>query len=296
MGKAGAGTAVTNLPLRCDDSASSAVPQNSALSSATFKPANYGNFTFAAPAPAKPYGATLSALNGNSASGDWKLFIADDTPTDSGAITTGWSLALTTQPMIVGLTNVTTPENSPVDMGFTVLEESFASSTNFAFGFTSTNSAVVGPNDVTFRGSGTSWTLTVTPENYADGQSEITVLMTNADFQVVSNKFTVTVTPVDFPPVITPISNLTIQAGSASPLIPFTYSDDDTAQKDLKLSVQSDNTTLIPTSNIIIVGGTLQIVPVGVLTGNATITLTVTDSGSLSNSTKFVVTVAAAPG
>ncbi len=296
MGKAGDGTAVTNLTLRFDDGASTAIPQNATLTSAIYKPANYGNFTFATPAPAKPYGTTLSALNGGSASGDWQLFIADDLPGGPGVINGGWSLALTTQPIIVGLSNITTRESVSVDLGFTILEESFAPTSGFAFGFTSTNTAVVGPNDVTFRGSGTNWTLTVTPEISANGPSEITVLMTNADFQVVSNKFTVTVTPVDYPPSITTISNLTIQAGSASPLIPFTYSDDDTAQKDLKLNVQSDNPTLIPTNNIIIVGGTLQVVPIGILTGNATITLTVTDNGGFPASTKFTVTVIPAPG
>ena len=47
-------------------------------------------------APPKPYGSTLSVMNGNNPNGNWNLFIMSDTPPDTGAITNGWILTLVT--------------------------------------------------------------------------------------------------------------------------------------------------------------------------------------------------------
>jgi uncharacterized repeat protein (TIGR01451 family) len=46
--------------------------------------------------PPPPYGSTLSALNGGNPNGTWNLFELDDGVFDSGVITNGWILALTT--------------------------------------------------------------------------------------------------------------------------------------------------------------------------------------------------------
>jgi uncharacterized repeat protein (TIGR01451 family) len=46
--------------------------------------------------PAPPYGSTLSTLNGANPNGTWGLFEFDDGVFDSGVITNGWILALTT--------------------------------------------------------------------------------------------------------------------------------------------------------------------------------------------------------
>ena len=52
------------------------------------------NSSFAAPPP--PYGSTLSALNGGNPNGPWGLFVQDDAVFDSGVISNGWVLTLTT--------------------------------------------------------------------------------------------------------------------------------------------------------------------------------------------------------
>jgi len=46
-------------------------------------------------APAPPYGATLTTLNGGNPNGTWELFVQDDTPLNIGAISNGWILTLT---------------------------------------------------------------------------------------------------------------------------------------------------------------------------------------------------------
>jgi uncharacterized repeat protein (TIGR01451 family) len=44
--------------------------------------------------PPKPYGSTLSALNGSNPNGTWELFVIDDTLLNVGIISNGWTLTL----------------------------------------------------------------------------------------------------------------------------------------------------------------------------------------------------------
>jgi len=57
--------------------------------------ASVNTFTHLSPPP-PPYGSTLTALNGANPNGEWDLYELDDGVFDSGVITNGWILALTT--------------------------------------------------------------------------------------------------------------------------------------------------------------------------------------------------------
>lgn len=106
----GGSTDVTGLTYTFDDAAPGQIPDNAALTSTVYKPANHDpGLPFAAPGPSSyhnpgpeigggnPPGATLaSAFNGDPAGGTWKLFVHDFGATDSGAISGGWSLNVTT--------------------------------------------------------------------------------------------------------------------------------------------------------------------------------------------------------
>ena len=46
-------------------------------------------------APSSPYGSTLGALNGGNPNGNWELFVQDDSALNSGIISNGWILTLT---------------------------------------------------------------------------------------------------------------------------------------------------------------------------------------------------------
>jgi subtilisin-like proprotein convertase family protein len=67
------------------------------LPGGSYRPTNYGaGDSFPAPAPT-PSGATrLSAFNGTSANGAWKLFIVDDAFGYSGSVGDGWTLDIVT--------------------------------------------------------------------------------------------------------------------------------------------------------------------------------------------------------
>ncbi len=58
-------------------------------------PASVNPVTHISPPP-PPYGTNLAAMNGSNPNGTWSLFIQDDTVFDSGVISNGWILTLTT--------------------------------------------------------------------------------------------------------------------------------------------------------------------------------------------------------
>jgi subtilisin-like proprotein convertase family protein len=90
----------TDVTFTLDDEASGPIPHN-ALVSGTYRPTQTDagdceHFRpLPAPAPAGPYGAALSAFDGVSATGAWKLYIVDDDAVDDGDVE-GWSIAITT--------------------------------------------------------------------------------------------------------------------------------------------------------------------------------------------------------
>jgi hypothetical protein len=94
MSDIGGGTDAVNAVLTFDDAAP---PMGATVVTGTFSPANSGTGDlFPAPAPAAPFGATLSVFNGTNPNGAWRLFVVDDAGIDAGSIAGGWSLTITT--------------------------------------------------------------------------------------------------------------------------------------------------------------------------------------------------------
>jgi subtilisin-like proprotein convertase family protein len=94
---------VSNLTLTLDDSAASSLPIDSMLVSGTFQPTRQFptlSFDFPSPAPAGSSSApaALSIFNGTNPNGTWSLFVVDESSPDSGTISMGWSMDVTTVP------------------------------------------------------------------------------------------------------------------------------------------------------------------------------------------------------
>jgi len=104
MTDSGHGDDVSGINLTFDDAASGTLPDNSQLSSGTYKPSQGSDAgdscsapaSFPDPAPASPYGSSLSVFNGSDPNGTWKLYVIDDGIIDAGSITGGWSLDIST--------------------------------------------------------------------------------------------------------------------------------------------------------------------------------------------------------
>jgi PKD repeat protein len=106
MSDASGGADANNVTLTFDDAAASNLPDSSGIVSGTYKPTDFepGDI-FPSPAPAGPYGTTLSAFNGLNPNGTWSLYVLDDAAGDSGSISAGWSLKFsfptTSTPVVV---------------------------------------------------------------------------------------------------------------------------------------------------------------------------------------------------
>jgi hypothetical protein len=103
--------AVTNIDLTLDDDASDYLPLNSQLVSGTFKPTtNTFSFPFPPPAPStnQIMGAFLGSFKNTEPNGTWNLFVVDQYPDDSGVITGGWSLTITTAPVLLSISKTGT--------------------------------------------------------------------------------------------------------------------------------------------------------------------------------------------
>ncbi|HTR41792.1 MAG TPA: protease pro-enzyme activation domain-containing protein [Pseudomonadales bacterium] len=81
-------------------------------------------------APLPPYGSTMAALNGGNPNGNWYLFVQDDQTFNSGIISNGWAIAVTTANPIgyvaddfltinATATNLFTGNNSTISIGVT---------------------------------------------------------------------------------------------------------------------------------------------------------------------------------
>ncbi|HVV70700.1 MAG TPA: proprotein convertase P-domain-containing protein, partial [Verrucomicrobiae bacterium] len=293
MDKAGGGTPATNLNLTFNQAAAAAIPQGAALATGSYKPADYNSATFdyPSPAPAHPYSVDLSSLNGAVPNGTWSLYVIDETPPDSGAISNGWSLTLTTTPQVLGLGNMVVNENTTNTQSFTIGDDS-PSGPSYRFGVSSTNSALIPDANITFSGTGTNFTMAVAPAVNKFGTNLVTVYVTNIDNMVASSTFVVAVPQVIQPPFIAPIANQTVPAG-ATANITLNYGDIQVAQNQLKVAFQSSDTALVPLRNISLSGNQLQVTPAGALTGSAVITLTFTQPApyNLSTNVSFTLTV-----
>jgi hypothetical protein len=140
---------------------------------------------------------------------------------------------------------------------------------------------------VQFGGSGGNRLMIIVPATDMSGQSTVTIRVTDADNPTphfTDRSFKVTVERINTAPTIESIASLTINQGSTAGPLGFRVNDAETATGLLAVTATSSNQALVPDANIILGGQktdrTITIAPVPSQSGVATITVTVTDSGS----------------
>jgi hypothetical protein len=94
----GGNNPANNITIKLDDEATNLLPDETAPTGGTFKPANFANFgadIFPSPAPAQSGLVRLSGFDGKRADGTWRLWVTDDafggTPSE---FTGGWSVTI----------------------------------------------------------------------------------------------------------------------------------------------------------------------------------------------------------
>jgi hypothetical protein len=209
--------------------------------------------------------------------------------------------AVNQAPTISAISDQTTAQDTPTaPVPFTVGDVETVAS-NLTLCASCANTALIATNNIVFGGSDSNRTVTLTPLAGQNGDADITIMVSDGT-ATASATFRLTVaasrpTP-NTPPTISPIANLTINQSTATPPLPFTVGDGETAASNLTVCASSANLILVPTNNIVLGGSdsnrTVTVTPVPGQTGSANITITVGDGIATTNTT-FQLTVQSTP-
>jgi dienelactone hydrolase len=215
-----------------------------------------------------------------------------------------WHATLTgsggnTAPTITSIANQTvTVGTSTGALGFTVGDAETAAGSLAVVG-ASSNQTLLPDANILIGGSGANRTITLTPASGQTGTATVTLTVSDGALTA-STSFTLTVGGSNTVPTMTALANVSIvQSGTTDP-ISFTVGDAETPVASLAVTASSSNVALVTTAGIFLntnpgAAATryVCVTPQPNLSGTATITLTVTDSGGLTASRSFMVTVRA---
>jgi hypothetical protein len=157
----------------------------------------------------------------------------------------------------------------------------------------SSNTNLVPLANIVFDGTGASRTVTVTPTGNLSGAAIITITVSDGTGVAIED-FELAVDPVNDPPTVSAIEDLSIDENTSTAPIAFTVGDPETAAGSLTVSAESSNPALVRNLGIALGGSganrTVTVTPEANTFGTATITLTVSD-GTTSVQEAFVLTV-----
>ena len=178
MSDVGGGASVANVNLTFDDAAAVFLPTGAVpITTGTYKPTDSGgnSDTFTAPAPAEPYGLTMSVFNGTNPAGTWSLYVMDDRATNTGSISGGWRLSLqTTAPIIAAPSALSYSSNPATYTKYTAITANTPTSSGGAVTSYSVSPAL--PAGLTLNTS--SGIISGTPTNLA-ADANYTITATN---------------------------------------------------------------------------------------------------------------------
>jgi hypothetical protein len=225
------------------------------------------------------------------------------TVTDASGLTATRSFVLTVTavndaPTISTISDQTTLEDTATGaIAFTVGDVETAAGL-VTVTATSSNVGVVAAGGIALGGSEANRTITLSPVANASGTSTITVTVTDASGLTATRSFVLTVTAVNDTPTISTISDQTTLEDTATGAIAFTVGDVETAAGSLAVTATSSNVGVVAADGIALGGSganrMITLSPVANASGTSTITVTVTDGGSLTATRSFALTVTAA--
>lgn len=198
-------------------------------------------------------------------------------------------------PILSGVSDRAMDEDATLVVPFGVNDPDTASSSVVVVA-ASSNPALIPNTRLSFSGSGSNRTLTILPLTNQSGSATITLTASDGQASNATSTavFTVTVNPLNDPPVISALADQSTPEDTAR-VIAFTVGDVETPAASLTLGASSANPALVTNASFVFGGSgsnrTVTILPVTNQFGTATLTVTVTDSQGATASSRFVLTV-----
>ena len=197
-------------------------------------------------------------------------------------------------PQISAIAAMETPEDTAVGVPFSV-HDAGTPPDQLSVTVTSSDTNLLPPSGLVLTGTGAVRLLQITPAANLSGAATLTLTVTDTNNLSVSRGFSLTVLPVNDPPTLGGLADIALKEDTASPALPFTLGDLETAVGALTVTAHSSNTNLVP-NGAIAFGGfesnrTIAFTPATNRSGSAIITVTVTDEGGAMISGQVHVTV-----
>ncbi|HEY6167374.1 MAG TPA: PKD domain-containing protein, partial [Verrucomicrobiae bacterium] len=286
--------------------------QTNTITATSSNPGLIPNPTVNYTSPATTGTLTFAPLTNLSGSAVITVVITDTGGTANGGINsltnafTVTVLPLNDRPTMNALTNLTILEEATlqtVNLSGIGPGAANESSQNLSVTATSDTPSLIPSPTVTYTSPASTGTLTFVPLTNQFGTAVITVVVTddggttNGGISALTNSFTVTVQPVNDPPTLNAIGNVTtnVNAGLQTVVISgITTGPANESSQTNSITAISSNPGLIPNPTVNYTNpaasGTLTFTPATNGSGSATITVTVTDSGGTANGGQNSVT------
>ncbi len=330
MSDVGGSPDINGVTLTFDDGAAASLPDSTSITSGTWKPTNVdmSSDVMQSNAPAGPFGTTMWALTNGNPNTTWSLYVRDDSNMDSGSLTQGWVLSITTSNVYccdsalsaadLGVSQSASGTATSVggNVTFTLVvtnhganPSAFVTLTNLlppGLGFVSASASQgvcsstggVVTCSLGLLNANESATVTIETTALSGGVKTNHVIVGSGTYDpALGNNTARLAVFVNTPPFISHVANQVIPENADTGMIAFTIGDAETSPGDLTLLVESSNTNLVPPGNITLSGSgsnrTVLITPAANQLGDAIITLIVSD-GLETASDSFVVIVMSA--
>jgi len=196
----------------------------------------------------------------------------------------------------LGLADQTVNAGDLLDVPFTATDLLFDSE-SLIYQATSSNQALLPDSAMLLDGDGTGRLLSIQTIPGQDGQTTISVEVTNSLGESVIEQFLLTIISVASPPAINGGAGIGDQVVAAGEIlnVPFQVSDPFDSPQDLVITAQSDNPALIDNASMTLIGSTenraLRIQTTAGQTGTAGMTIDVSNLDGLTASASFTVSV-----
>jgi Bacterial Ig domain/Cadherin-like beta sandwich domain/HYR domain/Galactose oxidase, central domain/Kelch motif/Regulator of chromosome condensation (RCC1) repeat len=235
---------------------------------------------------------TVTPLANQSGSAVITLTVSDGTLTASSSFTVAVT-AVNDTPTISDIADQSISINgSTGGIPFTIGDLETAAGSLTVSG-ASSNGVLLPVTGISFGGSGTSRSVTLTPTAGLAGSSIITVTVSDGS-ATASDSFELTVN--NGTPTLSAVASQIIDEDGTTGPLAFFVNDAETPAADIVVTATSGNTALVPAAGLVLGGSgnsrSITVTPAANANGSATITLTASD-GVLSASRNFTVTVTA---